>query len=128
LYAGAEPPWGLAPPSPKVLPQKKKKNLKKIKILPQNLLFFLILTLPNFFFLIWPPNLGRLAPPLVVCCKPVYKHIIQSKTAIFCNFYITWRKMNWIWKTYSKCCNFVFYQKIKIKINSNFYYVQIDCQ
>jgi hypothetical protein len=50
-----------APPSPKVLPQKKKKilkKIKKIKILPQNLLFFLILAPPNFFFSIWPPQLG----------------------------------------------------------------------
>jgi hypothetical protein len=58
-----------APPSLKVLPQKKKKfkkNLKKIKILPQNLLFFQILAPPNFFFSIWPPQLGGLAPPLAV--------------------------------------------------------------
>jgi len=51
--------WAL--PSPKALPKKK---LKKIKILPQILLFFLILTIPKLFFFNLTPQLGGLAPPL----------------------------------------------------------------
>jgi hypothetical protein len=43
--AGTEPPWGLG--GPRFSPKKK---IKKIKILLQILLFFLILTPQNFFF------------------------------------------------------------------------------
>jgi hypothetical protein len=64
--------------SPKVLPQKKKKNLKRIKILPQNLLFFLILAPPNFFFQFGPPNFGGLAPPLPVRVLCLSGHDIQG--------------------------------------------------
>jgi hypothetical protein len=50
----------LGPPKPQGSPQKKKKkfkkNLKKIKILPQNLLFLLILAPQFFFFQFDPPT------------------------------------------------------------------------
>jgi hypothetical protein len=55
---GATLRLGGARGSPPKNKKKNKKNLKKIKILPQNLLFFLILAPPIFFFSIWPPQLG----------------------------------------------------------------------
>jgi hypothetical protein len=59
LGPGAEPPWGLGGPRPPQAPRFSPKNVKKIKILPQILLFFSNFGPPKtFFFNLAPPTLG----------------------------------------------------------------------